>query len=120
MNSLSSSLMTGVTLYRNQAGFGNKVGAQAGYALVAAVAVVETVAALVSSVAALVLSLAMFSSTPIAHTFKWVNSSAFCVGWSIGDFFLNPFVLVLAGDEKSARSIVESGDLMRLPHDALV
>ena len=118
MNSFSSSLMLGTTLYRNQPGVTNKLIAQAGYALTAAVSAVETVAALAFSALSLVAY--PFSSTPFEHSTKWLSSSAFSLGWSVTDFILNLFILKLVADEKSARKILQSGNLMMLPHGAVL
>lgn len=118
LNSFSSSLMLGTTLYRNQPGVTNKVIAQAGYALTAVVASVETVAALVFT--ALSLAASPFSSTPFLLSMKWLSSSYFSLGWSAIDFFLNLFVLKLVADEKSARQILQSGNLTVIPHGAIV
>ncbi len=118
MNSFSISLMLGTTLYRNQSGVSNKVIAQVGYALAVVVSAVETVAALAFSALSLVAY--PFSSTPFEHSTKWLGSSAFSLGWSIVDSVLNPFVLKLVADEKSARRILQSGDLMMIPHGAVL
>ena len=118
MNSFSSSLMLGTTLYRNQPGVTNKLIAQAGYALTAVVSAVETVTALAFSALSLVAY--PFSSTPFEHSTKWLGSSAFSLGWSVADFILNLFVLELVADEKSARKILQSGNLMRIPHGAVL
>lgn len=116
INSLSSSLMLGTTLYRNQPGLSNKIIAQAGYALIALVAAVETVVALTF----LALSLVAYSPTSFEHSTQWLSSSVFSFGWSAADFFLNPFVIRLVADEKSARRILQSGDFMMVPHGAVI
>ncbi len=118
INSFSSSLILGITLYRNQQGVTNKLIAQAGYALTAIVSAVETVAAL----AFLTLSLVAypFSSTPFKHSTKWLASSAFSLEWSVADFVLNLFVSKLVADERSARKIHQSGNFMMLPRDAVL
>ncbi len=118
INSFSSSLMFGTTLYRNQSGFSNKLIAQAGYALTAIVSAVETVAALAFS--ALSLTAYPFSSTPFECSTKWLGSSAFSLGWSVTDFILNLFVLKLVADERSARQILQSGNLMKIPQGAVI
>jgi hypothetical protein len=118
MNSFSSSLMLGTTLYRNQPGISNKLIAQAGYALIVTISGVETTAALAFSALSLVAY--PFSSTPFEHSTKWLDSSLFSFVWSIADFGLNPFVLKLVADEKSARYMVQNGDLMMIPHDAIL
>lgn len=118
LNSFSSSLMLGTTLYRNQHGFSNKLIAQVGYALTALVAVIETIAA--SLFLGLSLLTLPFSSTPSKQALFWLGSSAFCIGWSITDFFLNPWVNVLVADQKSARQILNNGNLMEIPHKAVL
>lgn len=118
MNSLSSGLIYGVTLYRNQPGFMNKISAQAGYALIALSAVVESAVAL--SFVALSLFILPFASAPFRAATEWLGSSVFSLGWAVTDFFLNPFVFVLVADERSARRILNTGDLTVLPPDAHV
>ncbi len=118
MNSFSSSLMLGTTLYRNQPGVSNKLIAQASYAFIAVMSAVETVAALALSA----LSLVAYpcSSTPFEHSTKWLGSCYFSLGWSAADFILNPFVVNLVADEKSVRQILQSGNLMMIPHGAVL
>lgn len=118
INSFSSSLMLGTTLYRNQQGVSNKLIAQVGYALTAVVSVVEIVAAFIFSALSLVVY--PFSSTPFMHSVKWFDSSGFAFGWSVIDFILNPFVRGLVADERSARLILESGNLMIVPPGAVL
>lgn len=118
LNSLSSSLMLGITLFRNQPGSANKFIAQVGYALTAVVAAIETLAALVFF--ALSLPICLLSITPLNISAKWLNSSIFSLGWSITDFFLNLVVLKMIADEKSARVVLQSGDLMSVPAGAIV
>lgn len=117
LNSFSSSLMLGTTLYRNQPGVSNKIIAQAGYALIALVSTVETAAALAFS--ALSLLAYPFSSTPFELSVQWLGSSTFALGWSLTDFLLNLFVVRMVADEPSARQILHSGDLMRMPANAV-
>ena len=112
MDSLSSSLILGVTFYRNQSGIGNKCLAQAGYALTAAVAVVESVAALTFST--LALAYYPLSSVPFEKTVTWLKSSSFSMIWSATHFALNPFVKWLVADERSARQIVASGQFLSI------
>lgn len=118
LNSFSSALMLGTTLYRNQEGLGNKIIAQAGYQLIAKIALTETVAALAFS--ALSLIAYPISSEPFEHAIKWLRSSAFSLGWSIIDFFLNPFMKVMVADEKSARQILYSRNLVLIPTGAVI
>jgi hypothetical protein len=118
MDSFSSRLMLDTTLYRNQPGIANKVIAQAGYALTALVSAAETAAALAFS--ALSLIAYPFSSKPFEYSTKWLGSSGFSLGWSATNFFLNLFVARLVADEKSARQILRSGDLMMIPPGALI
>lgn len=118
MDSLSSSLMLGTTLYRNQPGFSNKLVGQVGYALVALVSAVESCAAL----AFVILSLTVYSvySAPAEHAVQWFISSSFSLGWSVVDFFFNPFVPILVADEGSALQMFLNRDLVRIPHNALL
>jgi hypothetical protein len=116
MNSFSSGLIYGTTLYRNQPGVSYKLIAQAGYALTAVVSAVETFVALAFS--ALSLIVYPISSTPFEHSTKWLGSSAFSLGWSVGDFVINLFMLKLVADEKSVRKMLQNGNLMMMPHGA--
>jgi hypothetical protein len=116
MNSLSSGLIYGVTLYRNQPGVFNKLTAIAGYALVAMVATAETIATLAFTLLSTIMI--PFSRTPFQLSVQWLGSSAFCLGWSITNFCLNLFVPVLVADERSARNILETGNLMVIPDGA--
>jgi len=118
MNSFSSSLMLGTTLYRNQPGVSNKLMAQAGYALIAVVSTVEAAVALAFS--ALSLIVYPVSSTPFEHSIKWLYSSVFSLGWSVTDFVLNLCAFKLVADEKSARKILQSGNLMMIPPGAVL
>jgi len=110
--------MTGVTLHRNQPNFLPKVQAQVGYALIAVVAAVETAVSLLFT--GLSFSLSLGQSAFYRDTSRWLSSSAFSLGWSVADFFLNLQVYVLVADEASARAILRSGNLMWLPPDALL
>ncbi|MCP5506783.1 MAG: hypothetical protein H7A37_00560 [Chlamydiales bacterium] len=118
MNSLTSGLMLGVTLYRNQPGIGNKCVAQVGYALTTTVAAAESAAALTFSAASL--ALYPLSSAPLDNSVNWLSSSSFSIVWSATDFLLNPFVIKLVADEPSARQIASSGNLMRIPRGAII
>lgn len=113
MDSLASRLMLGTTLYRNQPGLVHKVAAEAGYALIAIVATVETVAA--ATFSALALAALPFSNKPFSHAAKWLNSSAFCLVWSVADLFFNLTMERLVADEPSARYFFNNGDLRRCP-----
>jgi hypothetical protein len=117
MNSLASSLILGVTLYRNQPGISNKCLAQVGYASTAAVATVESVAALTFCAGSL--ALYPLSSAPLEQSVNWLSSSSFSIVWSATDFLLNPFVSTLVADEQSARQIANSGNLMTIPQGAI-
>jgi hypothetical protein len=116
-NSFSSSLIFGTTVYRNQYGIFNKFIAQAGYALTAVVAAIETLAALAFS--ALTLIVYPFSSTPFERSITWLGSCVFSFGWSIIDFILNPFLIKLVADEESARLMLDQGDLLDTPDGAV-
>ena len=118
MNSLSSGLMLGVTLYRNQPGVRNKYLAQVGYATTVAIARVESVAALTFCVGSL--ALYPVSAAPLEKSISWLKSSSFCVVWSATDFLLNPFIVKLVADESSARKVAKSGDIMKIPKGAIV
>jgi hypothetical protein len=118
MNSLSSSLVLGVTLYRNQPGVSNKCLAQVGYASTTAVAAVESIAALAFCAGSL--ALYPVSSAPLENSVNWLSSSSFSIVWSATDFLLNPFVLKLVADASSARQIANSGNLMRIPRGAII
>ncbi len=118
MNSLSSSLIFGVTLFRNQPGIANnKILGAVGYALVATIAAIESIAAVIFGVISLPL-IVLGKTEPLSQSVKWLSSSTFCLGWSIVDFFLNFFTVVLVADERSAREILESGNLMMIPQNA--
>lgn len=118
INSFSSGLMLGNTLYRNQMGLSNKLLGQTGYALIAVVAVIETIVA--SCFSLLSLAAYPFSSTPFMLSTTWLGSSAFSFGWSITDFALNLFSGILVADEQSARQILSSGNLTFIPPTALI
>lgn len=118
MNSLSSSLILGVTLYRNQTGFSNKCKAQVGYASIAVVALVESVAA--SIFCACSLALYPFSSAPFQQSAKWLGSSSFCIAWSAIDFLLNPFIEKLVADEQSTLLMIKNRNIVMIPRDAIL
>lgn len=117
LNSLSSSLMLGITLYRNRPGFSNIFVAQVGYALTAIVAAIETLTAVIFF--GLSLTIFLLSTTPLLNSAKWLNSSIFSLGWSITNFFLNLWCGVMIADEKSAREVLQSGNLFKLPAGAI-
>ena len=100
INSLSCSLVDGVTLYRNQPGVANKIAAQGGYVLTALVATIEIVAALVFSV--LSLALYPFSSKPLEHSVEWLGSSALSLESSVIHFLLNPFRRELEAERRTS------------------
>lgn len=110
--------MTGITLYRNTSSFFNKIQAQVGYALVFVSSLVESVFAAAFTLLSL-LALPV-SREPTKRCLNWLASSTFTIGWSFVDFFLNPFLLVVVADEKSARHIATSGDLLRFPPSAIL
>jgi hypothetical protein len=114
---MSGALIFGITISRNQ-GMGNRCLAQVGYALTALVAVVETIAASVLFLTALPTTLLISDLSDKMIT--WLDSSFFSMGWSVVDFFLNPFCKYLVADEVSAREIVNSGDLMHFPEDSVI
>lgn len=118
INSLSSGLMLGVTLYRNQPGVGNKCLAQIGYASTAGVATVESVVALASCIGSM--ALYPISSVPFERSVTWFGSSFFSIAWSTADFVMNPLVQILVADEPSARRIAQNREFMRIPVGAVV
>ncbi len=113
--SISASLMRDLTLYRNQPGIGNKCFAQIGYAATAVIATAETVA----SIANYAYSSAFLPNNK-EKSINWLSSSSFSIVWAAADFLLNPFCIVLVADEKSARKIASSGNLLKLPHGAII
>ncbi|MBS0620852.1 MAG: hypothetical protein JSS61_05290 [Verrucomicrobia bacterium] len=118
VGSVSASLMLGITILRNQPGFSNKLAAQGGYAVIALASLVETVFAATATVFGLLIHGA--SPKPYQYAKQWVASSAFTLGWSVVDFFLNPFVQRLVADETSAREVLRSCNLMMIPSGAIV
>jgi hypothetical protein len=115
---LSSSLMFGITLFRNQPGIANKILAQPGYALTAIVATIETITALIFfGLSGLVYPL---TSHPFTSSRAWVESSGFTVVWASIDAALNLFMRTLIADELSAHFVAASGNLMRVPRGAYV
>ncbi|CUI17432.1 Conserved hypothetical protein [Candidatus Protochlamydia naegleriophila] len=118
LNSLSSALVLGVTLCRNKPGISNKCLAQVGYALAATTATIESIAAIIFCVGSL--ALYPVSAVPLKHSVNWLDSSSFSVVWAVTDFLLNPFVLKLVANESSARQIVSSGNLMKIPRNAII
>lgn len=110
--------MTGITLYRNVPSVFNKIQAQLGYALVFVSSLVESAVAIVFTIISL-LALPV-SREPTKRCLNWLSSSAFTIGWSFVDFFLNPFIAAVVADEKSAREIVSSGNLLYFPQGAIL
>lgn len=101
--------MFGVTLCRNNQGDINKLVGRLGNSLIAAVSLIETVAALAFS--ALAILFYPFDSSPFEHATKWLSSSAFTIGWSVADSLMHIFCHTLVADEMSARRIFHSRDL---------
>ncbi|GAB4227324.1 MAG: hypothetical protein Tsb0021_04080 [Chlamydiales bacterium] len=100
--SLSSALMNGVTTWRNLHNNKEiKTKAEIGYALIASIALVETVVATFFCIATCLLL--PFSSRPLKHSYEWLKSSAFCIIWSVASGLLNPFVDKLVEYEGNAR-----------------
>lgn len=118
INSFSSGLMQKITVCRNQPGISNKIIGQAAYALIVGVSAIETVVTLAFS--ALSLAALAFSRKPFECSTQRLSSSAFCLGWSVADFFLNPFFNVLVADEKSARKMLKSRNLIKIPSGAII
>ena len=129
LDSLSAALMYGVTLYRNQAQyvvFGGETNydtiklaiAQVGYALIGVVAVVESAVALTFTVLEGLFRLVVKDIMPNRCP-SWLQSSTFCIGWSVIDFFLNlPVRIAFPADERSAREMFRSGSLIECPKNA--
>ncbi len=114
-DSLSSSLMTGVTLFKNRS---SGIIAEAGYVLAFAVSIIETLAALICvPVSAMFYPL---SDKPLNENIKWLQSAAFCVVWSLADIFmnLNPLIGRLIADEAHARMAIRNP--LSIPHGTLV
>ncbi len=105
-DSLSSSLMTGTAAYRNAPEVRNKVIAEVGYAAIALIAAIETLAAAIFTAGLLIIY--PFAPQPFEHTLKWLDSSAFCTGWAVVNLALNPVLLYLAEDESRARALAKS------------
>lgn len=111
-------MMLGVTLYRNQPGIDKTLLGGVGYALTAATAVVESATALVFSAASFAIS--PITQAPLKKSIKWLDSSSFCAVWATVDFMINPLVPRLVADEKSARWIASTGNLMSIPPGAVL
>jgi len=101
--SLSSALMCGITVYRNQPGTVNKLLAEGAYALTTCAAAIETVVAGIFCVGAYLL-------TPLDpglhdHAIAHLSSSGFCVVWSIANLYFNLVVKsgALMADEQHVR-----------------
>jgi hypothetical protein len=122
MNSFSSSLMFSTTLFRNQSGVANKVTAQVGYALIAAVAAVESAVALAFTALSMIFSWCLPCCFPLSyqHSTTWLGSSALSLGWSLANFCLNPCIRALVADERSVRHMIQNGDIMMLPPGAIL
>lgn len=110
--SLSSALMCGVTVYRNQPAAANKLLAEAGYAVTACVAVIETVAAGILCVGAYLIT--PLNPSLFDHTAAHLASSSFCIVWSIANLFLNLFADsgTMMADEHHARRAVKNPFLL--------
>lgn len=87
--SLSSALLYGTTLFRNQEGTAEKCIAEVAYVVIEVVSVVEAVAA--GFFTALSLVIYPFSEKAYVFCAKWLDSSAFSMGWALGCVFMNPF-----------------------------
>lgn len=110
-SSISSVDMYFTTLSRNEPGILNKITAQVKYALIAMLAVAETITALVSSILFL---LSYPHSSNLGHSIRYLSSSAFAIGWSIGDFCRNLYLLLfdtnakMTADEQEARLFIKN------------
>lgn len=118
LNSFSSALMLGVTLYRNKPEVDNKFIAQGAYAVIAVIAAVETAAALAFTALSLTVNLISYAS--FTFSVKWLSSSSFALGWSLTVFLMNPLSHTLVADEKSARQILHTGNVWQIPPGAIV
>ncbi len=117
-NSLSSSLMTGINLYRNNPGLLNKAQAQVAFPIVTITAVVETIAASIFTIlSALTL---LFTNSYFTHSLTQLKSSSFTIIWSIVDFLINPFCHTVVADEESAKFIAQTGELFLMPRNAII
>lgn len=116
-NSLSSSLMMGVNLYRNNPGVLNKALAQIAYPFVTTAALVETVArAFFTILSSFTLP---FTNIYFISSAEQLKSSLFTIIWSVADFLINPFCHTVVADENSAKLIAQTGNLFILPTEAI-
>ncbi|NGX32315.1 MAG: hypothetical protein K1060chlam4_00356 [Candidatus Anoxychlamydiales bacterium] len=90
-NSLSSSLMMGINLYRNKPGILNKAQAQIAYPVIAAAAIVESAVASIFTI--LSICIAPLTRNCFDYSATWLKSSAFTIIWSLTDFLINPILL---------------------------
>lgn len=120
-NSLSSSLILGVTVCRNQ-GTGNKLLGQAGYALTSIVAIIETIAA--SILCVLTSPLRLFSSSEnepsLNKILVWRASSFFSIKWSFVYWCINIDHDQLAADELTARRNFTNGEYSNCPSGSII
>lgn len=119
-NSLSSSLIFGLSLYHNQAGCLNKVLSTPGYALIGVISVIETAVALIFSAIAIALFDHSGSNKSLNFCTEWVKSSSFAIIWSLVDALISPITRVVVADEASARKIARSGNIMHFPSEAIL
>lgn len=116
MNSLSSSLMLGVTLTRNTSD-GGKIFAAVGYPLITMIALVETVVATVFTTLS-ILAIPL-STDPLRSSIVWLTSSGFTIFWAFFDTILNPFMHTLIANEEAAKQSFVSGRLFQVPRGAI-
>lgn len=118
VNSLASNLMLHTTRFRNHYGFCNKPIAQVAYGLIPLAAAIEVVFAAVMVALSSVLN--PCSVKPFIFAVKWLDSSAFAFVWSIKDFLMNPYAVVLVADEKSVRLLKKNGSFWVLPPGSVI
>jgi hypothetical protein len=116
-DSLSSAIIFDVTKYRNQPGCLNKCVAEGLYAGALIISTGETVIA----VPLYLMTLPVFPFLPdLTHkSIRWVNSSAFCMTWSVFNLLMNPFKNILIADERSATQTFCNANFLTIPYEAL-
>jgi hypothetical protein len=111
LTSLSSGIILGTTLYRNnKPNLLKKCVAELGYAAAHLIALAESVVAIVSYAGSFALY-PLFTNQTRANLEEWVWSSLFDINWALVYFILNPFVERLAADEPTARAMVRARSL---------
>ena len=128
--SISAEMMSSITTFRNANGrdWHTKIGtpryidtpkslnivlAEPGYIFTFAFSIVETVAKLALFLFSTLIS--PITTDPLKKAWKDLSSSAFSMGWSFVDIFINLFCLDIAASEAQARNIWYSGNICHLP-----